>query len=82
MQLSENNRKKLGKINARIVLVVVVVVYYSARWCWCGAGAGAGAGGWCGSLRLLQIFVEGQSLALCPIPRQLKHQTIGDKRTK
>ena len=47
-----------------------------------GAGAGACAGaGLCGSLRLLRILAEGQALALCPIPRQLKHQTIRDKRT-
>ena len=44
------------------------------------AGACAGAG-LCGSLRLLRILAEGQALALCPIPRQLKHRTMRDKRT-
>ena len=52
-----------------------------------GAGAGVGAGGCgagaglCGSLRLLRILAEGQAPALCPIPRQLKHRTMRDKRT-
>ena len=50
-----------------------------------GAGVGAGAcgagAGLCGSLRLLRILAEGQALALCPIPRQLKHRTMRDKRT-
>ena len=51
-----------------------------------GAGAGVGAGacagaGLCGSLRLLRILAEGQALALCPIPRQLNHRTMRDKRT-
>ena len=45
-----------------------------------GAGACAGAG-LSGSLRLLRILAEGQALALCPIPRQLKRRTMRDKRT-
>ena len=50
-----------------------------------GAGAGVGAGACagavlCGSLRLLRILAEGQAPALCPIPRQLKHRTMRDKR--
>ena len=50
-----------------------------------GAGVGVGAGacagaGLCESLRLLRILAEGQALALCPIPRQLKHRTMRDKR--
>ena len=46
-----------------------------------GAGTGAGAGWWCGSLCLLLILAEGQALALWPMPRQLKHHTMGEKRT-